>query len=74
MKQSPILVVSSATTLDTQGRPVKFTTLDVLVANVTSHPSLGCVLNITEATRVYTASGTKVSLNTTESRKSTCLT
>ena len=69
MRQSPILVVSSATTLDTQGRPVKSITLDALVADVTWHPSLGCVLNITEATRVYTASGTRVSLHATGSRK-----
>ena len=74
MKQSPIWVASSVTTLDTQGRPAKFTTLDVLVADVISHPSLGYVLNITEATRVYTASETKVFSLCTESRKSTCLT
>lgn len=72
MRQSPIWVASYVTTLDTQGRPAKFTTFDVLAANVTTHPSLDCVLNITEATRVYTASETKVSLTATESRKNTC--
>jgi len=72
MKQSPIWVASYAITLDTQGRPAKFTTFDVLAANVTTHPSLGCVLNITEATRVYTASETKVLLNATRSRKNIC--
>lgn len=74
MRQSPILVVSSATTLDTQGRPVKSITLDALVADVTWHPSLDCVLNITEATQVFTVLGTKVSLNTTGSRKNICTT
>lgn len=72
MKQSPIWVASYATTSETQELPAKFTTLDVLVANVTTHPSLDFALNITEAIRVYTASETKVLLNVTRSRKNIC--
>lgn len=72
MTKSQILAVSCATTLDGGRRRVKSITLDVMEADVTSHPSLGCVLNITEVTRVFTDLETKASRSVTTSLRSSC--
>lgn len=72
MMRSRILAVSSAFFSNLDQPLAKFTTFAVLEGDVTTHPSLDFVLNITEVTRVCMASEQKGLKSDTESAKNSC--